>query len=532
MPSIVAFNGWLYMVYLAPMGHQFCVSRSLDGLAWQRPQKIAGITGAAPSLVVFQNKLWMIWNAGLSPQRWIASSNDGLKWDGIQRIAGQDGWYTSLTVHDNKLFMVYCDSDSSQLWMSQSADGLEWDIITYTNQDGHFPSITTFQNKVFMVYILPRSHKIALSCFSQNQWTPPCAIAQQEQASAPAITAVKDCLFMTYSKPDRSKQLWATRSFDPVGVVWQDTQQIPNQHGEIPTMTVLNDTVYIVYLEGAQLFSTFCEHGNLTHHPAIPNPTQQTLQTHSDESYYVAINPSQFTGQPIPSAPMYYAIQQQNDTITIHYLILYAYQGGQTVRALRLRSEFDCIISTIGVHQGDLERFTITLKPDGTEYIILNVGFEAHGILETFPPSQVKWEDTHAIVHPALNGHACRNRDPADGPIIEFQAPGLVAVGGWAGTGPWWRPSTDGSKFKRLGVDNAGQPISEEVWSAYAGRLGDTKANSLVAGTNFDGGDLSTFNWLFVKMVFTGGDLLSLIPAHLMIGDAPTGPGVRSWVSN
>ena len=32
-PSIVTFNEWLYMVYLGPMGHQFCISRSLDGLA-------------------------------------------------------------------------------------------------------------------------------------------------------------------------------------------------------------------------------------------------------------------------------------------------------------------------------------------------------------------------------------------------------------------------------------------------------------------------------------------------------------------
>lgn len=533
-PSIVAFKGWLYMVYQEVRNYQFFISRSLDGLGWHDTQKIAGVAGGGPTLVVFQDQLWMVWHGALSHQLWIASSIDGFKWDGIQKIAGHEGWNTSLAVYDNSLFMVYTDSGSSQLWMSQSANGQDWHTVKITGQHGTFPSITTFRNKVVMVYVSPRveSNRISVSCFSQNHWTPPHEIVGL-QAFAPALTSVKDCLFMMYTQPDDLRQLWATRSFDPTGVEWKDTQQVPHQYGRFPDMTVLNDTVFIIYRDGTQLVSTFCEHGNLTPHPPIHNPTQETLQSHPDESYYVSINPSQFRGQPIPSAPMYYAIQQRDDTVTIHYLILYAYQGGQTVRALRVGSEFDCIISTIGVHQGDLERFTITLKPLDTDYTIVNVGFEAHGRLEIFPPTQVKWEDnTHAIVHPALNGHACRNRNPTAGPIIEFQAPGLVAVGGWPGSGAWWRPSSDGSDFKRLGLDDAGNPISEEVWSAFRGRLGDTKANSLVHATNFDGTDLSPYNWAFVRLVFTGGNLLSLIPPNLMIGDAPFGPGRRDWVSN
>ena len=540
-PSIVAFNGHLYMVYQGMRSYQIFISISFDGLGWHDTQKIPGIAGAGARLVVFNDKLWMVWHGILSSQLWIASSTDGFKWDGIQKISGHEGWNTSLTVYEDKLFMVYTESGSSQLWMSQSADGQAWDTVKITDQHGTFPSITTFQNKVVMVYIAPRvdpseisdSNKISVSSFSQNHWTSPREIAGQV-ASAPALTAIKDCLFMMYSQPHKNvHQLWATRSSDPTGIEWKDTRKIPHQRGEFPDLAVLNDNVYVVYRDGSQLVSTFCEHGNLTAHPPIHNPTQETLQSHPDESYYIAINPSQFRGQPLPSAPMYYAIQQHDDTITIHYLILYAYQGGQTVRALRLGSEFDCIISTIGIHQGDLEHFTITLKPAGTDYTIVNVGFEAHGHLETFTPSQVKWEDdTHAIVHPALNGHACRNRDPVEGPTIEFQAPGLVAVGGWVGSGAWWRPARDGSDFKRLGLDDAGQPTSEEGWSKFRGRLGDTKANSLVHATNFNGSDLSPFDWAFVRLVFTGGNLLSLIPPNLMIGDAPVGPGMRGWVSN
>src|ERR1700736_1616390 len=58
-PAIVAFNGWLYMVYRDSNGSQFYTSRSRDGVIWQDTQKVDNISGRSPTLVVFQNKLWI-----------------------------------------------------------------------------------------------------------------------------------------------------------------------------------------------------------------------------------------------------------------------------------------------------------------------------------------------------------------------------------------------------------------------------------------------------------------------------------------
>ena len=337
---------------------------------------------------------------------------------------------------------------------------------------------------------------------------------------------------MTYSEPNNSHKLWASRSFDPNGVVWEDTQQIPVQHGDIPDLCVMNGIVYIVYRDGTQLMSTFCEKAELSDHPVIQNPTQDTLQAHASESYYVAINPTQLKGQPVGSAPLYYAVQERNDIVTISYIILYANQGGQTVRVIRFGLDFDCILYTIGMHPGDLERFTIKLQRNQGTYTLVEAGFEAHGKLEVFSPDKVKWEDSHAIVHVALNGHACRNRDPAAGPISEFSVPLIFSVAGWVGSGNWWRPSKDGSAFKQLGLDSSGQPVSDQVWSAFRGRLGDAMPTSLTSATHFDGSRLSTDQWHFVRDIFGLGSLLDVIPAELKISDGPTGPGMRKWVTN
>jgi hypothetical protein len=131
-----------------------------------------------------------------------------------------------------------------------------------------------------------------------------------------------------------------------------------------------------------------------------------------------------------------------------------------------------------------------------------------------------------------LNGHACRNQDPADGPILAFSQPGAVAVGDWVGSGTWWRPSIQGSPFKQLGLDTSGKPVSDQLWAAFRGRLGDTKVNSLKSATYFDGKNLSPFDWTFVESVFAFATVLDLLPSDYTIGDAPTGPAARSWISS
>jgi hypothetical protein len=400
-PALASFKGWLYLAYQDSNGFQMYVSRSKDGNTWQDTQKIPGIDGGAPTLVVFQNKLWLVWHGALSPQLWIAQSTDGLHWENIQKIKGKEAWNPSITVYENQLFMVYTHTLSSQLWMSQSADGVQWsNTRQIEGQLSSHSSITTFNNKVVMVYAHPAIFESTMyvSFYENHSWTPPQVIHGQEGA-VPVLTTIGQWLFMVYSEPNLSSQFWASRSLD--GITWQNTMKLPGQHGDVPALAVYTDIVYVVYRIGRNLYFTSCEKGDLTIHDPIPNPTQGTLGTLSNQSYYVKIDPRQYPGQPIPTAPMYYAVQEQGDSVTIHYPILYSNQTGQTCRALRVGTEFNCALETLGYHQGDLERFNITLqRSNNNTYKIVQVGFEAHGNLITYTPNQVKWEeDTHAIVH-------------------------------------------------------------------------------------------------------------------------------------
>ncbi|MDT7687442.1 MAG: hypothetical protein QOE46_201, partial [Acidobacteriota bacterium] len=263
----------------------------------------------------------------------------------------------------------------------------------------------------------------------------------------------------------------------------------------------------------------------------VPNPTQATLQQYNAQNYYVAINQSQFAGE-LSAAPMYYAVQEYRDAVEISYLMLYAYQGGQTCRALRAGTEFNCIVKTLGIHQGDLERVVVTLLPtsDG-QYRPFRVGYEAHGDVTYFPKQRVSWEDTtHPVVNVALNGHSTHNMLMSGDRVTEFKQPGSVAViSALSGSGQVWRPYTS-SEFKQLGLNQDGTPIGDQAWAAFQGRLGDSQDNELDSATYFDGSNLSSLDWSFVKLTDWAARLFDKYPENLKHGNGPNGPGGRSWV--
>jgi len=526
------------------------ITRSNDGNTWQNTEKIGGVEGGSPTLFVFKDKLWVIWHGVFESQLWIAEASDGLTWSGIKKIEGQEAWKTSVTVYEDRLIMVYTHTLSHQLWMSESVDGYNW---TNTRKiEGLLSSeasVVTFKDKVVMVYSHPAIddyHLFVTFYDSKHGWSDPKQIEGQE-TSVPVLTTIGEWIFMTYSDPKLSSRFWATRSLD--GIHWQDTMEIPGQHGDVPSLAVYENIVYMAYRIDRNLWSTSCENGDLTLHEPIHNPTQEDLGKYSNESYYVDINESQFPGQPIPDAPMYYAVQEQGDTVTIHYPILYADQSGQTCRALRVESEFDCALQTLGYHQGDLERYNITLKRNGDSFTIVQAGFEAHGDLITYPPNQVTWEEeTHAVVHVylpflvhtdlcfqvALNGHASRNRDPKQGPLVIVAVPGIVAIGDFLGNGPVWRPYAQGSTFTLLGLDKQGHPVNDQKWAVFKGHLGKLYATKLTGATYFNGKKLDDIDWDYVKTVFGVAEVLDLVASSFFVAGSPTGPNAwnRDWVTN
>ena len=261
------------------------------------------------------------------------------------------------------------------------------------------------------------------------------------------------------------------------------------------------------------------------------DPTQATLQQYHMPNYYVEINPSQFGGMGV-TAPIYYAVQEYEDAVQISYLMLYAYQGGQTCRALRVGTEFNCIVKTLGIHQGDLERVVVTLIPrEEGQYQVLHVGYEAHGDLKYYPTQRVAWENDHPVINIALNGHSCHNMFNEGERVTEYEQPGSVAIiSALSQSGTVWRPSTN-NQFKQLGLDSNGNPIGDQVWAAFQGRLGDSQDNELDSATYFDGSNLSAMDWDFVKLTDWAAKLFDKYPENIVHGNGAPGPGGRDWVT-
>lgn len=265
---------------------------------------------------------------------------------------------------------------------------------------------------------------------------------------------------------------------------------------------------------------------------SIASPTQLDLQANSGEAVYVEVNPSQYGGEVSEpagvTAPMYYALQQYPDVLEVSYVMLYAFQDGQTIRALPIDNEFDCILRTVGMHEGDIERVVLALVPAGTGgFEVSRVGYEAHGDVRWYPPGEVAWEGTHPVVNAALNGHGNRNLQVEGERIVDDEVPYVVAItSNVSDEGLAWRPDV----FRQLGLDASGAPVSDQVWAAFGGRLGVEQTNDVESATHFDGSGLGPFEWAYVDSVGTIAEVFDLLPPSAVHGNGPRGPADRSWV--
>lgn len=109
-------------------------------------------------------------------------------------------------------------------------------------------------------------------------------------------------------------------------------------------MALFYESMHIIYQNDGNMFIISALTGDLATMNDISNPTQQHLATNTESQWYVQINRSQFNGQPVGDAPIYYAVQQGPGlTITIHYIFLYTYQGGQTGKRRGTCGTWECI---------------------------------------------------------------------------------------------------------------------------------------------------------------------------------------------
>jgi hypothetical protein len=189
----------------------------------------------------------------------------------------------------------------------------------------------------------------------------------------------------------------------------------------------------------------------------------------------------------------------------------------------------------IGEHPGDLERFMMTLKKDSQgNFTPMTATFEAHGTSTDYPLEKVKFVDgTHVAISVGLNGHGIGNESQVGSVNAEFTQPGSVLIGDfYGGNGAiMWNPWKDATNFIQLGIDSDKNPINDQLWVTYAGRMGDSYSTSLNGAHYFYGSNLSSLDWSFVKITFGVADLLGKIPAALLHSEGPQGPGGRHWIN-
>jgi hypothetical protein len=271
-------------------------------------------------------------------------------------------------------------------------------------------------------------------------------------------------------------------------------------------------------------------------------PTQIDLYRYSQfdsmHQFYLDVFGGQ-SGEPIlgrhVSAPMYVATQLHNDFVEITYLMLYAHQGAQTFAALKPGRPFLCVVEDFGSHQGDLEWICVRTTTDLTR--VLEVGFEAHGNVTFFPRGSFLAEGEHPIVHASLNGHACLPGADTSGGAVEctctHSVRGLLATvdvttGRVSDGGVVWRPFDMANGLVVIGLDETSEPIGDQLWSKFAGRLGDRLTYAFRTATYLDGGRLGRDEWLYVRLLVALAPRLQLVPARYRSGIGPAGPGDSS----
>lgn len=201
------------------------------------------------------------------------------------------------------------------------------------------------------------------------------------------------------------------------------------------------------------------------------------------------------------AAPMYVSVQVPTDQsyLELNFIMLYAYNGPQTLRALRLGDHFNFMISSLAEHQGDFETVSVRVSPDLER--VLSVRYEAHGNSRYFWPEQVTFvkdpvtgKATHPIASAALHSHATYNPTgycPQDweflGELSGVMGPiDLLGKdfnldwcgGGYAASSVKWRPWESPSSLKLVGL-HEGEPVNDQKWVKFQGRFGMEQTNDV-----------------------------------------------------
>lgn len=266
------------------------------------------------------------------------------------------------------------------------------------------------------------------------------------------------------------------------------------------------------------------------------NPTEQDLGTYDANVYRIdLVNALQGEGL---NGPMYVAIQFDPNKIFVDfsYEFLFGFNGAQVARSYLagLLSGF-VSLPDFGNHQGDIEGVTVRLNWDLTE--VLSVRYAGHGHDLVYLPSNVLYDGTHPLVRCALNSHATYNPySMSNEEFIELENYKYVGFGMIFGDltassdHPWKVVDANGKplpgKIIAIGLQN-GQPINDEVWAKFRGRIGRYQINDF---RKVQGIDAPLAPAIAAALEAAVVDVLGFVPEEKKIGLGPEGPGGRDFI--
>ncbi|MBJ7313512.1 Vps62-related protein [Rugamonas sp. CCM 8940] len=528
IPAYAQMNGVLYLAY-QDLNDNIWVSSSPDGINnWSQPINSCG--GINPSLVAHSDgKLWMAYT--YNENICVAYSADGVSWTNMGQIPNQATVYPILTSFMGSLWIVYTGNDSSQLYITTSSDGAQswncWEVPGNTS----VPAVTVYNNALWLVY--SSSDGSELYCASSPdgvKWT--TNPIPKQTSSIPALATFNGALWIVYSDSD-SSDMFVSTSTD--GVSWT-VNPLGNQFTSVPALAVLGQTLCMVYPDSTpsssggghirQLWASCSQDGWDWQPSDIDNPTQQDMANHYAGQYHLNINEAAFTGEGL-NAPMYYAVQNFSDYTEITYLLFFGFNGCQTVHIPIFGNDYECILYDYARHQGDLERVTIRISNDPGNPQVLDVCTESHGDASHWTPDQVSFTPgtSSAVIHSSLNAHGTFI-EGQQGSWISKQNAVVADFGDAIGEGGVWTPS----EYRLVGLDSQSNPVNEQVWAKFCGRIGAHLDNSLTAGTDYQRNDLSGVLWVYIQGCNAIAGAFGLMPADAVSGDGPKGLGERPYI--
>ncbi|KAK4941310.1 hypothetical protein LTR10_018720 [Elasticomyces elasticus] len=491
-----------------------------------------------PHVITFQDKLHLFWRDGGGNGMMHRYSTDGQNWSNPQYLGINIDNQPHGVVWGNELFVVAVDHSGNGIMFVSTTDGENFTTgyTGYNTNNGTPMSVVAFDNALHLFFQDHNGQTIMhLVSTDGKQWDRPASWNTGLYTSNGPTAVVHNGALHLFFKDASGYAI-----FHSVSTTDSDHFSKPQAIGldcdGQPQALSVGDTLYVSTVDSRGQNGIML--AVISSFTGIQGPQQSDLATYADSNYFLEVQPSAYSGQPLENgkvtAPIYYTVQEQAAAgyVDITYMMIYGNQAGQPAHALRAGTEFNCILESYGDHQGDLEWLVVRLSPDLET--IRGVGYEAHGEVTWYNPGAYQTEGQRPIVRASRCGHGCRNglgKNPIDWIDLGGQSGAAEVIDLFSQSGNEWRPFDLNDGVRAIGLDSAGQPINDQVWAKYRGRLGRQNHNNLESATYVNGNNLSTWDWDFVKTVDWAAGLLNKISSDVVDGIGPEGPGARDFIT-